>query len=657
MASFEVESNDSIVTANTGIIGVNSGQLSSITDKDLFKFTLTESSVLSMKFGLPNGASSNYFTINILDAYGNTIFSNSGGADFSNVNFSAVAGTYFIEISANTTYLNANTVQANLVTNQYDITVSSLPSVNATGEIESNNTAASATQILLGSGSPLVSLVDTAIVIGNLTTAADQDYFKFSVDQSGLYAFKFVAPTTSIQPDAVVAPEPSNTIKTFFKISILDVNENVLVSHYVSDTTVDGYVFDFGADYVGQYFVKIENGGSTTNINTQQYNFEINSVEPSVATSTTVNGAGIGDYLLGTSTSDVIKAFAGNDTLSGMAGNDRLDGGIGVDTMKGGTGNDTYILDSKSDLVIENSAAGTDKVITSVNYTLTKNVENLVLDQAILDVKGVLSGAILGTGNGLDNILVGNQLANTLTGLAGNDTLDGGFGLKADTLAGGAGNDTYYINNTLDKIVESSGAGVDIALAKVDVFALAANVENLKLLEMGINADGSPVAAYGFGNSLANTITGNNEVNQLYGLAGNDTLYGRGGNDALIGGAGSDTLAGGLGSDHFIFDTTLSSVNNVDSIVDFSSGVDVIQLSSPIFKKLVGDANSDFDGDLSADNFKIGAVAADANDFIVYNQATGDLYYDADGNGALAAVKFANLIGRVDLVSTDFTVL
>lgn len=655
MASFEIESNDSIVTASTGIIGVNSGQLSSITDKDVFKFTLTESAVLGMKFGLPSGADSNYFTINILDAYGNTIFSNIGGADFSNINFSAAAGTYFIEISANTIYLNANPVDAQLVTNQYDIAVSSLPSVNAIGEIESNDTAVSATQILLGSGTPLVSLVDTSIVIGNLTSVADKDFFTFSVDQSGLYTFKFVAPT-NILPDAV-SPDPSSTIKEFFKISILDANENVLVSHYVSDTTVDGYIFDFGADYVGQYFVKIENGGSTTNINTQQYNFEINSVEPSAATSTIVNGASIGDYLLGTSTSDVIQGFAGNDILSGMAGNDRLDGGIGVDTMKGGTGNDTYILDSKSDLVIENSAAGTDKVITSVNYTLTKNVENLVLDQAILNAKGVLSGATLGTGNVLDNILVGNQLANTLTGLAGDDTLDGGFGLKADTLVGGAGNDTYYINNTLDKIVESSGAGVDLALAKVDVLALAANVENLKLLEMGINADGSPIAAYGFGNSLANTITGNNEVNQLYGLAGNDTLYGRGGNDALIGGAGNDSLVGGLGSDYFIFDTTLSSVNNVDSIVDFISGVDVIQLSKTIFKKLVGDANSDFDGDLSADNFIIGTVAADANDFIVYNQATGDLYYDADGNGVSAAVKFANLTGGVDLVSTDFTVL
>ena len=42
-------------------------------------------------------------------------------------------------------------------------------------------------------------------------------------------------------------------------------------------------------------------------------------------------------------------------------------------------------------------------------------------------------------------------------------------------------------------------------------------------------------------------------------------------------------------------------------------------------------------------HLKVGTAAADANDFIVYNNSTGALYYDADGSGATAAVQFATV--------------
>ena len=99
-------------------------------------------------------------------------------------------------------------------------------------------------------------------------------------------------------------------------------------------------------------------------------------------------------------------------------------------------------------------------------------------------------------------------------------------------------------------------------------------MENLKLLDMGTDANNQPIVTYGFGNILSNFIEGNNNSNQLNGLAGNDILYGGGGNDELIGGIGNDTLFGDSGNDLFIFDAALSkaSVLNVDTIADFEQG-------------------------------------------------------------------------------------
>ncbi len=87
-----------------------------------------------------------------------------------------------------------------------------------------------------------------------------------------------------------------------------------------------------------------------------------------------------------------------------------MDGGVGNDTMIGGTGNDTYYVDNTGDVVTENASEGTDTVNSSITYTLGNNVENLTLTG---------TSAISGTGNTLDNYLIGNSAVNTLTGVPG----------------------------------------------------------------------------------------------------------------------------------------------------------------------------------------------------------------------------------------------
>ncbi|WP_432443426.1 M10 family metallopeptidase C-terminal domain-containing protein, partial [Rhizobium aethiopicum] len=99
------------------------------------------------------------------------------------------------------------------------------------------------------------------------------------------------------------------------------------------------------------------------------------------------------------------------NTITGGAGNDMLNGGGGADTLIGGAGNDTYIVDHVGDLVTEAADAGIDTVRTTLaSYTLGSDVENLT---------NIGTAAFAGTGN---------SLANTITGGAGNDTLDGAAG-------------------------------------------------------------------------------------------------------------------------------------------------------------------------------------------------------------------------------------
>ena len=48
---------------------------------------------------------------------------------------------------------------------------------------------------------------------------------------------------------------------------------------------------------------------------------------------------------------------------------------------------------------------------------------------------------------------------------------------------------------------------------------------------------------------------------------------------------------------------------------------------------------------LALPNFRaaVGGDAADTNDYVLYDTATGNLFYDADGSGAGAKVLFATL--------------
>ena len=145
-------------------------------------------------------------------------------------------------------------------------------------------------------------------------------------------------------------------------------------------------------------------------------------------------------------------------------------------------------------------------------------------------------------------------------------------------------------------------------------------------------------AVNGTGNGLANGMTGNSAANQLNGGAGNDTLDG---------GAGTNSLTGGAGNDIFKFTTK----GHIDAITDFSVVNDTIQLENAVFTALTTT------GILAASQFKIGAQALDADDFIIYNNVTGALLYDANGSGVGAAVQSATLGVGLAMTNADIVVI
>lgn len=266
----------------------------------------------------------------------------------------------------------------------------------------------------------------------------------------------------------------------------------------------DSYIVDNTADVV----TELSSEGLDTVQSSVTYSLATYSnVENLTLTGTTaINGTGNG-------LNNVLTGNSAVNTLNGGAGNDTLNGGAGADSLIGGAGDDVYFVDNTSDKITENAGEGMDLVQSSVTWTLGTNIEHLTLTG---------TSAINGTGNTLDNWLIGNSAVNKLTGGAGNDSLEGGAG--ADSMIGGTGNDTYFVDNASDKITENANEGIDTVQSAI-TWTLGANLENITLTgSSAINATG---------NTLSNLLTGN---------SGNNTLTGGGGNDTYKGGQGNDTL-------------------------------------------------------------------------------------------------------------------
>jgi Ca2+-binding RTX toxin-like protein len=390
---------------------------------------------------------------------------------------------------------------------------------------------------------------------------------------------------------------------------------NVITGNGGEDTMSGGAGNDtYVIDSTGDVVIETLNAGSDLVQSSITYELTGHVENLTLTGASSINGTG-------NDLGNIITGNSGMNTLYGAAGNDTLDGGTGVDTYYGGTGDDIYLIDSSSEVVNENADEGSDTIKAAFTISaLVSNVENITL---------LGTTAINGTGNALNNIIIGNSAANQLTGLDGNDTLDGGVG--SDTLAGGIGDDVYVVDVTSDTVTENSNEGNDTIQSFVTwTLASLANIENLTLVgTSAINATGHTGDNILIGNSAANVINGNGGEDTMSGKGGNDTYIVDSANDIVIenvsegtdlvqssitytltnhvenltltgasaingtgnsinntltgnsaanildGGIGADTLIGGLGDDTYIFDNTGDMVSGETS----TGGVDQINSS------------------------------------------------------------------------------
>jgi Ca2+-binding RTX toxin-like protein len=279
------------------------------------------------------------------------------------------------------------------------------------------------------------------------------------------------------------------------------------------------------------------------------------------------------------------------------------------------------------------------------------------------------------TGSGFNDVLTGSAAANRINGGAGNDVIDGGAGI--DTLDGGEDSDIYLLtvlgNKAAAEIADSGTSGTDelrFAATTAGTLTLLAGDTGIERVVIGtgtaaaavttattalsINAASAANALTIIGNAGINALTGTSSSDSIDGAAGNDILLGGAGNDTLIGGNGNDVLTGGLDSDVFVFNFAPNATTNRDTITDFVSANDDIWLARSTMTGL-GPV-----GALDSADFRSGAgitTAGDATDRIIYNTATGALYYDVDGTGAGAAVQFAQLNGNPALSFSDILII
>lgn len=280
----------------------------------------------------------------------------------------------------------------------------------------------------------------------------------------------------------------------------------------------------------------------------------------------------------------------------------------------------------------------TDTLIISLAANRSYNLEMLGLSSgsgkladpllSVLGPTGLLVAQDDDRGLGLDSRITftAAQAGDYTIQLGAVGSLTGSYLFQA---AGNAvGDDVYQISHSSALILEGAGGGNDTAYASVS-YALAqgTSIETL----------------------ATNNVRGKTNIN----LTGNEvdqSVIGNAGNNILDGKAGSDMLRGNAGKDSFAFTTALGA-GNVDSILDFVTRDDTILLDDAIFGGLPL-------GTLASGRLAMGTAAKDSDDRILYDQATGNLYFDPDGNGVLAAVQFATLLGASGkLTAADFVVI
>jgi Ca2+-binding RTX toxin-like protein len=325
-----------------------------------------------------------------------------------------------------------------------------------------------------------------------------------------------------------------------------------------------------------------------------------------------IDGADGNDRLVGSSNKDHFSFSHG----SGNIGNDTVDGGAGEDDIQIGDFS-AVVLDFRSGTVVGGGNGGSGSVSFSNIEIASGGRFN---DRLIADD----GGRRLYGGSGGDDTLIGG---------AGNDTFSMTyFESGHDVLDGGGGNNTLEVYGNFGATADLTAGTLSLPPSNSATFT---NIQNYL---------GSP---YG-----ADSIRGNSQANWLVG----DFGIGNHGADTIDGLGGNDTLSGGGNNDQFLF-TVAPGEANADLITDFTRDADKIVLDGTVH------ANSGPSGNFVANDARFYAAAGatgghDADDRVIYDTTSGNLYWDADGSGAGVAQRIATVQTTFSTISaTDIAII
>jgi Ca2+-binding RTX toxin-like protein len=277
------------------------------------------------------------------------------------------------------------------------------------------------------------------------------------------------------------------------------------------------------------------------------------------------------------------------------------------------------------------STSGAQTIVTGSGATPVEAISGA----GALNIKGVGLNTVLATTTGAGAQIIGDGSGN-------------GQNLTKVTATSAGGAQTITSTSKSAVVVNAtSSAGKQIITTNSGADIITASTTNaVNTIDTGAGNDSVTILATASGAYTVNGGAGNDTIT---GGAGNDILLSGSDNDTLTGGAGNDTLTGGTGADNFRF--TAKTQGN-DTITDFNVVDDTLLVSAAGFG-----GNLKAGAVIKADQFTLGTVALGTADRFIYNSSTGNLLFDADGTGSLAALQIATLTGSPSLTNADIRVI
>ncbi|MEB3340837.1 calcium-binding protein [Okeania sp.] len=373
----------------------------------------------------------------------------------------------------------------------------------------------------------------------------------------------------------------------------------------------------------------------------------------------------LGDFQLKSTSgnqADVISGGDGQDIISGGVGDDEVDGGTGNDSLEGGDGKDT--LEGGGDADILNGGDGDDLYILQAKNASGSQIidtggkDRLELEDVDLSEGGLAKGktGFLRQGTDLVIDIDGNGKIATIKQNIDKELMELFSGESSQLLEEKNGKIVITKELTINNFFDEKGNKGEGFIETVDNLTGQEIIDSLNNPNQGIIKNGNNRRNTLRGSNLDDVLDGKGGNDKLLGKNGNDTLLGGKGKDKLNGGKGEDILTGGKGRDSFIFADFKKT--ETDEITDFILGEDKLILDKSAFKVIKSLQGNSFSRKREFAVVDDAAEVASSKAFIVYNDESGELFYNSNGNkaGLGNGGLFVKLEGAPDIGVTDFRI-